>query len=101
MFEFDEEELRRIAELHMGDLDSKLRQELVELTDDLRSGDWPVKVRQRGVHGDVRAEIPMAILEELKALFCTNDRRWSSVRKQSKDFSKAALYTIAGYIAGT
>ena len=60
---------------------------------------WPdLQTRaDKGVSHDVR--LGTAAMQELYALFCTNDARYKEVRQKAGAFSKVALPAVAGYVA--
>jgi hypothetical protein len=46
------------------------------------------------------ATFASAVIEELRVLLCTSDKKYEDVRKSGKSFAKLATTAVAGFVAG-
>jgi hypothetical protein len=94
----DQQELVNLAESHRGDLDDTFFAYRDTIEMELLDGRSP-DVRLRGL-GDRWASVTRAVLEELRLLLCTKDKRYDEVRKSGAGLTKLAIPSIAAYVAG-
>ena len=68
----------------------------------IERGRWPSQWNERAggaakLPGTVFAR---AVLEELRVLLCTSDKKYDDVRRSGKSFAKIATTAVAGFVAG-
>ncbi len=101
MLECDVMGVADAAERNRGEVDALFIAYRDFVEESLSSGRWPEAVRFRdGSMSSVSVRLAQAVLVELRALLCTDDRRYAEIRKQGGKFSQVALPAVAGYVAG-
>jgi hypothetical protein len=68
----------------------------------IEGGRWPSSWAERaGAEKKSRGPtFALAVLEELRILFCGTDKKYDEVRKSGKNFAKIATTAVGGFVAG-
>jgi hypothetical protein len=93
-------ELKAIAEEHRADFTQEFFRYRDFVEESLEAENWPELRFRLGQETSRDSKLVKAILSELRALLCTEDKRYSDVRRSAGVFSKVALPAVAAYVAG-
>lgn len=94
-------ELIRLAESSRGELDRDFFQVRDFAQSRLEASVWPGLLAERGPWRESSARLVDACLHELRILMCTDDPKYSEVRRAGGGFSAACVPVVAGVVAAS